>query len=63
MLVCHCLAVNDRVIREQIEAGVMDLAELARRCGAGSECGNCVQSILGLMESQTAVRAPLVSSR
>lgn len=41
MVVCHCNAVNDRVIRAEIEAGVLDADELADRCGAGTRCGSC----------------------
>ena len=41
MVVCHCNAVNDRVIRSEIESGATDVADVAERCGAGAHCGSC----------------------
>ncbi len=41
MYVCHCRGVTDRDIRSAIESGATNLAELARRCAAGSGCGGC----------------------
>jgi len=40
-MVCHCEAVNDAVIRSEIEAGAVDADALAERCGAGTRCGGC----------------------
>ena len=55
MLVCHCNAVNDRVIRELIATGEMDLEALIRHCGAGARCGGCLQTIQTMMESEVAL--------
>ena len=41
MVVCHCNAVNDRMIVSEIEAGATDVAAVADRCGAGARCGSC----------------------
>jgi bacterioferritin-associated ferredoxin len=41
MVVCHCNAVNDRMIRSEIESGALDAETLADRCGAGAHCGGC----------------------
>lgn len=41
MLVCHCRAVNDRIVRELIELGAADVVDIGRRCGAGTACGGC----------------------
>jgi bacterioferritin-associated ferredoxin len=41
MVVCHCNAVNDRVIRSEIETGAADIHDVADRCGAGARCGAC----------------------
>ena len=41
MVVCHCNAVNDRMIRSEIESGALDAETLAARCGAGTRCGGC----------------------
>lgn|GEM_PF-485672 len=49
MLVCHCAAVNDRVIRAAIAAGAHDLLAVAAYCGAGSFCGGCQPTIVALL--------------
>jgi bacterioferritin-associated ferredoxin len=62
MVVCHCLAVNDRAIRAEIEAGALQLDDLAERCGAGSRCGSCrpvLEAILATVPGATlAIRTP-----
>ncbi len=49
MIVCHCWVVTDRTIRAAIEAGAVDLADLARRCRAGSGCGGCTDTLRRLL--------------
>jgi bacterioferritin-associated ferredoxin len=49
MVVCHCHAVNDRVIRAEIEAGAIDLDDVADRCGAGARCGGCRPLVAALL--------------
>ena len=41
MIVCHCRVVNDKEIRQHIEAGAADVDEVTELCGAGSDCGGC----------------------
>ncbi len=54
VVVCHCLAVNDRAILAAIVAGALDADELAERCGAGGRCGGCRPVIEALL-AQSAV--------
>lgn len=42
MIVCLCEGVNERAVKAAIEMGARTPAELARSCGAGSSCGQCV---------------------
>ena len=49
VMVCHCEAVNDVVIRDEIAAGALDPEALAARCGAGSRCGGCVTVVERLL--------------
>lgn len=49
MVICHCEAVNDRRIREEIAAGALDADALAERCGAGGRCGGCQATIDALL--------------
>lgn len=60
MVVCHCLAVNDRAIHAAIVAGALDPDELAARCGAGGRCGGCrpmIEALLAQAGVATAVPA------
>jgi bacterioferritin-associated ferredoxin len=50
MWVCSCLAVTDHEIRAEIEAGARDEHDIAERCGAGTDCGTCVDEIRRLCE-------------
>ena len=49
MQVCHCLAVNDRRIVEEITSGALDIEDVAARCGAGARCGGCHPTIEALL--------------
>ena len=50
MLICHCRAVTDQVIRGHIEAGVRAECDLARRSGAGGRCGGCLPFLRRMLE-------------
>ena len=45
MVICHCLAVNDRVITELARQGPVSVDDVIDRCGAGGLCGGCRHSI------------------
>ncbi len=49
MIVCSCLGLTERRIRAEIEAGASTLDELARRCGAGRECGACAPDLADML--------------
>ena len=51
MVVCHCLAVNDRRIRE-LAAHSTSVADITSSCGAGGDCGSCVDRISAVVESE-----------
>ncbi|MGB5283143.1 MAG: (2Fe-2S)-binding protein [Polyangiales bacterium] len=50
MLVCHCHAVNDRMIRQCVNDGARSEHEVREACGAGSSCGSCKPAIDRLIE-------------
>jgi bacterioferritin-associated ferredoxin len=50
MFVCHCRALTDREIGEEIAAGARDLDEIGRRCGAGVTCGGCCPLLEELLD-------------
>ena len=51
MVVCHCNAVNDLRIREEIRAGALDADDLKSRCGAGARCGGCARVIEQILDA------------
>jgi bacterioferritin-associated ferredoxin len=50
MLVCHCHAVNDHMIRRCVDAGARSESEVRAACGAGGTCGSCRPVIDRLIE-------------
>jgi bacterioferritin-associated ferredoxin len=50
MYVCLCVGVTDHDIRETIAQGATSLEEVAYCTGAGTRCGSCVATIMGLVE-------------
>lgn len=50
VIVCHCFGVSDRRILAEAGLGASDAGDVARRCGAGSDCGGCTNRIEDLLE-------------
>ena len=64
MIVCHCRAVSDRVIRAAIEYGADHEERLGERCDAGRRCGGCLPALRRLLEEHAgAASRPLASAR
>ena len=58
MLVCHCFAVNDRLVREAVADGARTVDDIVARCGAGGRCGGCRPMVAELLaESAVELRA------
>ncbi|MFN7954442.1 MAG: (2Fe-2S)-binding protein [bacterium] len=49
VVVCSCHALTEQRIRAEIERGATSLGELARRCGAGDDCGSCKPELSALL--------------
>jgi len=54
MLVCHCLRVFDRTIRQCVRDGAATQAAVTAACGAGSRCGGCRASIEQIVDRECA---------
>ena len=63
MFVCHCRALTDREIGEEIAAGARDLDEIGRRCGAGITCGGCCPLLQELLDqaAERVAEAPAMA--
>lgn len=61
MLVCHCMHVNDRTIRQCVREGARCPEEVAARCAAGAGCGGCrpmVESLIRLEVHRESAQRP-----
>lgn len=61
MQVCHCRAVTDRRIVEEIHAGATSLDEVGLGCGAGTQCGGChptIEAILVTVRAAASAEQP-----
>jgi bacterioferritin-associated ferredoxin len=66
MLVCHCLRVFDGAIRECVRSGARSVDDVSARCGAGTGCGGCLESIEAIVRGNTqscAERRPDATER
>jgi bacterioferritin-associated ferredoxin len=57
MVICHCRAVSDGLIRQEVDGGALDVETVVRRCGAGSACGGCRPAIALLLQGLEAPAA------
>ncbi len=50
MIVCHCLAINDRLIEAVAGGDPLSVDDVIERCGAGARCGGCRESIQQVLD-------------
>jgi bacterioferritin-associated ferredoxin len=56
LIVCQCRSVTDRQVRAAVERGAEDLGDLARSCGAGTDCRGCHPTLEALLDDARAER-------
>ena len=61
MIICHCMRVNDRLIRTIAREGARSSEQVAEECGAGACCGGCRPAIDEILREERA--APDVEIR
>ena len=49
VIVCHCEEVTRRTIKHAIADGANSPAQVATSCGAGRNCGGCLEAIEALL--------------
>lgn len=54
MLVCLCHPASDRDIDAVIDDGARTVAEIGRKCGAGTGCGACVEELRDRLHAKGA---------
>ncbi|MCY4194574.1 MAG: (2Fe-2S)-binding protein [bacterium] len=61
MVVCHCKAINAEFITSLFAEKSFSVADVTEQCGAGSDCGRCLDLIECLLEQNPAVRGRQVA--
>ncbi|MDZ7621897.1 MAG: (2Fe-2S)-binding protein [Candidatus Competibacteraceae bacterium] len=51
MYLCICKAVSDNQIRQAVARGARTVGDVSARLGAGTECGQCLDSIRDLLDA------------
>jgi len=59
VIVCLCKGVNEREIRETITSGCMTEESIGHLCGAGTDCGSCLETLRELLDERSAHHAPV----
>ena len=61
MIVCICKAVNDQTIRREWREGKGTLSDLKQGLGVGGQCGQCVNSVVQIIQEEAEQSMPLQS--
>ena len=59
MIVCHCKAVTDRVIRKAVRNGARTRNDVVSACAANMDCGGCAPAIDEIIEAESERESPL----
>lgn len=51
MFVCLCNGVTSQTVAEAVAAGAHTTKQVAKACGAGSECGRCKHTVRAIIEA------------
>lgn len=51
MFVCLCNGVTSQTVAEAVAAGATTSKQVAKVCGAGSECGRCRHTVRAIIEA------------
>jgi bacterioferritin-associated ferredoxin len=51
MILCMCNAVTEADVQAEIIAGARTEDQISERCGAGADCGSCVEKICAVLRS------------
>jgi bacterioferritin-associated ferredoxin len=53
VIVCHCKAVTDRVIRKAVRNGARTRNEVVSICAVNMDCGGCTPAIDEIIETES----------
>ncbi|MAE74008.1 MAG: (2Fe-2S)-binding protein [Bdellovibrionaceae bacterium] len=55
MFVCVCKAITEDQLQETLKKGHKSLEEVSGSCGAGSDCGSCLQRLQAYLDQADAI--------
>jgi bacterioferritin-associated ferredoxin len=57
MYVCLCNGITSQVVAEAVAQGASTTNEIAKSCGAGTECGRCRRTLRAMLTAATGSRS------
>jgi bacterioferritin-associated ferredoxin len=63
MYVCICRAVTEAEVRGCIANGACTVKDVVRSCEAGTGCGSCIRTIVGLLSAHASELGNSLRSR
>jgi bacterioferritin-associated ferredoxin len=54
MFVCLCTGVTSQDVADAVADGALTSKEVAKACGAGSECGRCRRTLRAIIAAELA---------
>lgn len=61
MLVCLCHGINDKKIREAVDAGADSIRKVQKCTNAGQQCGACLEDIRAMIGGKTCASSESVA--
>ncbi len=61
MVVCHCKAINDEFLRSLFAERPFTVSDVTEECGAGGDCGRCLEMIESVLKQSPAQRSTSVA--
>jgi bacterioferritin-associated ferredoxin len=58
MYVCLCVGVTKHEVDQAIAQGAATTKQVAKACGAGSQCGRCRRTVRAILDSTPATPKP-----
>lgn len=52
MIICHCFAVTDSIVKQHIKNGAKSIADIQKKCNIGTDCGACLLSVKLLLKNE-----------
>jgi bacterioferritin-associated ferredoxin len=62
MIVCVCHRISEKRVKQAIACGAASVSDVARTCGAGTDCGACCVEIRDMIQAKKKQTSTLLPS-